>query len=154
MVRRDLAAIPVERLKDSTAGRLRFGPLASAGYVTVLDVLDATPSALLSVPGVGQQTATQIHAAARQVATAIEDGLKVRVDLDPGNVLSTSLLGRIEPARPGSTRGIAGAGTRPDCRRVSRTGRRDGHTDDRPGPLVLHRPRKEGTCFRSTLKAH
>ncbi len=92
MVRRDLAAIPVERLKDSTAGRLRFGPLASAGYVTVLDVLDATPSALLSVPGVGQQTATQIHAAARQVATAIEDGLKVRVDLDPGNVLSTSLL--------------------------------------------------------------
>jgi len=92
MVRRDLGAIPVERLKDSTAGRLRFGPLASAGYVTVLDVLDATPSALLSVPGVGQQTATQIHAAARQVASAIEDGLKVRVDLDPGNVLSTSLL--------------------------------------------------------------
>ena len=92
MVRRDLAAIPVERLKDSTAGRLRFGPLASAGYVTVLDVLNATPSALLSVPGVGQQTATQIHAAARQVATAIEDGLKVRVDLDPGNVLSTNLL--------------------------------------------------------------
>jgi len=92
MVRHDLAAIPVERLKDSTAGRLRFGPLASAGYVTVLDVLDATPSALLSVPGVGQQTATQIHAAARQVATAIEDGLKVRVDLDPDNVLSTNLL--------------------------------------------------------------
>jgi superfamily II DNA or RNA helicase len=92
MVRRDLAAIPVERLKDSTAGRLRFGPLASAGYVTVLDVLDTTPSALLSVPGVGQQTATQIHAAARQVAAAIEDGLQVRVDLDPGNVLSTNLL--------------------------------------------------------------
>jgi hypothetical protein len=40
MVGRDLAAIPVERLKDSTAGRLRFGPLASAGYVTVLDVLE------------------------------------------------------------------------------------------------------------------
>jgi len=92
MVRRDLAAIPVERLRDSTAGRLRLGPLASAGYATVLDVLDATPSALLSVPGVGQQTATQIHAAARQVATAIEDGLKVQVDLDPGNALSTSLL--------------------------------------------------------------
>jgi len=92
MVRRDLAAIPVERLKDSTAGRLRFGPLASAGYITVLDVLNASPSALLSVPGVGQQTATQIHAAARQVAAAIEDGLKVRVDLDPDNVLSTNLL--------------------------------------------------------------
>jgi SNF2 family DNA or RNA helicase len=92
MVRRDLAAIPVERLKDSTAGRLRLGPLAAAGFKTVLDVLDAQPSALLVAPGVGEQTASQVHGAARQVASAIEDGLKVRVDLDPDNERSTALL--------------------------------------------------------------
>lgn len=92
MVRRDLAAIPVERLKDSTAGRLRLGPLAAAGFTTVLDVLDAPERALLAVPGVGQQTVTQLYGAARQVASAIEHGLKLRVDLDPTNQRSTVLL--------------------------------------------------------------
>src|SRR6266702_1146708 len=92
MVRRDLAAIPIERLKDSTAGRLRLGPLAAAGFRSVLDVLDATQAALLMVPGVGQQTVIQIVGAARQVAAAVDDGLKVRVDLDPANDRSTALL--------------------------------------------------------------
>src|SRR6266545_1423523 len=92
MVRRDLAAIPVERMKDSTAGRVRLGPLAAAGFTTVLDVLDAPEWALLAVPGVGQQTVTQIYGAARQVASAIEHGLKFRVDLDPTNQRSTALL--------------------------------------------------------------
>ena len=92
MVRRDLAAIPVERLKDSTAGRLRLGPLAAAGFMTVLDVLDAPEWALLAVPGVGQQSVTQLHGAARQVASAVEHGLKFRVDLDPTNQRSTALI--------------------------------------------------------------
>lgn len=92
MVRRDLATIPVERLKDSTAGRLRLSPLAAAGFNTVLNVMDAPEWKLLAVPGVGQQTVTQIHGAARQVASAIEHGLKFRVDLDPANQRSTALL--------------------------------------------------------------
>jgi len=92
MVRRALAAIPLERLKDSTSGRLRLGALTSHGYRTVLDVLGASHSALLVVQGVGQQTATQILGAARQLAAAIEDDLKVRVDLDPDNELSSALL--------------------------------------------------------------
>jgi SNF2-related domain len=92
MVRRELATIPVERLRDTTEGRLRLGQLARAGFGTVLSVLDATPERLSRLPGVGAATATKAVAAARQVAAAVEEGLKVRVDLDPANPYSTALL--------------------------------------------------------------
>lgn len=92
MVRRELSTIPIARLRESTGGRLRFGPLERAGFSTVLDVLDARPSRLEAVKGVGEQTATQVVAAARQIAAAARDGMRVRVDLDPNNPLSTALI--------------------------------------------------------------
>lgn len=92
MVRRELSNIPVSRLKDSTAGRLRLGQLEKSRFRTVLDVLDASSAALQAVPGVGERTAVQAHAAARQVAAAVDDGLQVRIDLDPTNPRSTALL--------------------------------------------------------------
>jgi SNF2 family DNA or RNA helicase len=95
MVRRELSNIPVSRLRDVTDDRLKLGRLQSHGYATVLAVLDATPERLQQVPGVGAQTATQAVAAARQVATAVEDGLKFRVDLDPNNLVSTHLLAAV-----------------------------------------------------------
>jgi superfamily II DNA or RNA helicase len=96
MVRREVAAIPIARLRETTPdGRLRLGPLERAGFRTVLQVLDATPAQLQAVPGVGTGTAAQAIGAARQVAAAVEDGLKVRIDLDPANEASTTLLGRL-----------------------------------------------------------
>jgi superfamily II DNA or RNA helicase len=92
MVRRELANIPVARLRDTTEGRLRIGPLEQAGFPTVLEVHDSSPGRLQQTPGVGATTATQLMAAARQVATAIRDGLRVRVDLDPSDAASTSLI--------------------------------------------------------------
>jgi superfamily II DNA or RNA helicase len=93
MVRREVAAIPVARLRETTPdGRLRLGPLERAGFRTVLQVLDASPQRLQQLPGVGAGTAMQAVAAARQVAAAVEDGLKVRIDLDPSNVACTALL--------------------------------------------------------------
>ena len=92
MVRRELSTIPVGRLRESTDGRVRLGSLEKAGYTTVLKVLDSSPSRLQQLPGVGQQTATQAVAAARQVAAAVRDGMKVRVDLDPTNPRSTALI--------------------------------------------------------------
>jgi SNF2 family DNA or RNA helicase len=92
MVRRELATIPVARLRETTEGRLRLGQLEQAGFGTVLAVLDASPRRLHQVPGVGGTTVTQAVAAARQVAAAVEDSLKVRVDLDPANPHSTGLL--------------------------------------------------------------
>ncbi|WP_354253520.1 SNF2-related protein [Arthrobacter sp. UYEF21] len=92
MVEAQLAEIPVERLKESTSGRLRLGAIATAGFTTVLDVYKAGPDRLLRIQGVGQQTADQLRGAARQVAEAVKEGLKVRVDLDPANPRSTGLL--------------------------------------------------------------
>ncbi|MFJ6269236.1 DEAD/DEAH box helicase [Pseudarthrobacter oxydans] len=102
MIEAQLAKIPVERLKESTSGRLRLGAIVSAGFTTVLDIYKAGPDRLLGVQGVGQQTADQLRGAARQVAEAIKNGLKIRVDLDPTNVHSTALLvalRRLEIAR-------------------------------------------------------
>lgn len=92
MVRRDLDQIPVARLKDATDGRLRLGVIETAGFTSVLDILNTSVPVLEAINGVGPQTAMQVQAAARQVATAVEDDLKFRVDLDPSNQLSTNLL--------------------------------------------------------------
>ncbi len=95
MLRRELAKIPVARLKDTTDGRLRLGPLEASGYGTVLDVLEASPTRLQQVPNVGPQTAMQAHAAARQIAAAVEEGLKVRIDLDPADPVSGGLVSAV-----------------------------------------------------------
>lgn len=92
MVRREVAEIPIARLKDTTEGRLSIGPLERAGYTTVGKVLGASASRLQSIKGVGPATATQAVAAARQVADAVRTGLRFRVDLDPSNRKSTNLI--------------------------------------------------------------
>jgi hypothetical protein len=92
MVRRELATIPIARLRETTAGRLRLGQLEKAGFGTVLAILDASPYCLQQVPGVGTATAAQAVAAARQVAAAVDHSLKVQIDLDPANPQSTGLL--------------------------------------------------------------
>ncbi|RKE22222.1 DEAD/DEAH box helicase [Streptomyces sp. TLI_171] len=82
LVRAELEAIPVERLKDVTEGRLQTGALVSAGYRTVAEVHDAARLDLLRVPGVSGPTAAQLQAAAGQIATAVQEATAVR--LDPG----------------------------------------------------------------------
>ena len=92
MVRRELTAIPVARLRETTGGRLRIGPLEQRGITTVGDVHRLSVGSLQQVPGVGLATAVQIVAAARQVAEAVRDGLRIRVDLDPADAGSTALI--------------------------------------------------------------
>jgi len=100
MVRRELAHVPVGRLRDITGGRLRLGLLENAGFGTVADVLDASPSRLQAIQGVGASTATQVIAAARQAATAAKDGFRLRIDLDPRNPRSTALLDAVRQYEP------------------------------------------------------
>ncbi len=82
LVHAHLRNLPVERLKESTEGRLRVGSIPKAGFTTVQDVLDAGSARLQAIPGVGPQTATQIYAAARHVAATVEQTVPVRLDAE------------------------------------------------------------------------
>ncbi|MEO3823410.1 SNF2-related protein [Actinomadura sp. B10D3] len=121
--RKQLGSIPLARLKDVTEGRLRLGPLEDAGYATVADVLDATPYRLQLLPGIGPQTARQLHAAAESLREAAERSASVRVDVDRRDETMTPIvtaLHRLVNAGPELPRARAAA---------------DG-VDERFGPLV------------------
>ena len=92
MVRRDLGKIPTARLKDATSGGLRLTAIEAAGFRTVLSVLDSSVARLQAIEGVGAKTAMQAYAAAQQVAAAVDDDLKFRIDLDPKDPLGTRLV--------------------------------------------------------------
>ncbi|MCU1431211.1 MAG: helicase, superfamily [Actinotalea sp.] len=82
-VRAELARLGLDRLGQLTDKNLRLRALADAGYLTVLDVLDATIEELDQVEGVGPQTARSALAAAQQLAEVIGAGTPFRIDLDP-----------------------------------------------------------------------
>ncbi|WP_174564851.1 DEAD/DEAH box helicase [Actinomadura chibensis] len=90
--REQLASIPVARLKDVTEGRLRLGPLEDAGFASVADVLDTPPYRLQLIPGVGPQTAKQLHAAAGSLAEAAERSAAVRVDVGRRDEVMTPVV--------------------------------------------------------------
>ncbi|MGW6738016.1 DEAD/DEAH box helicase [Streptomyces sp. NPDC055013] len=92
LARRELDVIPVARLKDVTEGRLRLGEVEKGGFRTVGQVLDAGPSRLRQLPGVGQQTADQTVAAARRIADAVGDTIAVHIDVDRPEPRTTALV--------------------------------------------------------------
>ncbi len=92
LVGRELAAIPVSRLKDVTEGRLRLGALEQAGFGTVGQVHGTHRYELRQLPGVGAHTADQALAAAAQIAHAVRDTVSVRIDVDAPDDTSTALV--------------------------------------------------------------
>ncbi|MFH9744034.1 DEAD/DEAH box helicase [Streptomyces anulatus] len=92
LVGRELAAIPVSRLKDVTEGRLRLGALEQAGFGTVGQVHGTHRYELRQLPGVGAHTADQALAAAAQIAHAVRDTVSVRIDVDAPDETSTALV--------------------------------------------------------------
>ncbi|WP_233533587.1 DEAD/DEAH box helicase [Kitasatospora sp. SolWspMP-SS2h] len=112
LVRAELAAIPVERLKDVTEGRLQTGALRAAGYPTVAAVHDATRQDLLRVPGIGGPTAAHLLGAAGQIAAAVREGTAVRLDPAHPDAATTALvtaLHRLVLAGPAARRAAAEA---------------------------------------------
>lgn len=112
LVRADLAAIPVARLKDVTEGRLRLGAIEQAGLTTVGQVYGAGRHELRQIPGVGAQTADQALAAAGQIAHAVRDTVALRIDVDTQDEAVTALLGalyRLVEAGPDVRRAVDGA---------------------------------------------
>ncbi|MFE6761151.1 DEAD/DEAH box helicase [Streptomyces sp. NPDC057689] len=112
LVRADLAAIPVARLKDVTEGRLRLGAIEQAGLTTVGQVYGAGRYELRQIPGVGAQTADQALAAAGQIAHAVRDTVALRIDVDAQDEAVAALLGalyRLVEAGPDVRRAVDGA---------------------------------------------
>ncbi|MET9220348.1 DEAD/DEAH box helicase [Streptomyces sp. NPDC003300] len=109
-VRRELDGIPVARLKDVTEGRLRLGAMEQAGYDTVGKVYGARSYELRLVPGVGAQSADQAIAAARQIASAAEEHVAVRIDPahrdDPDTTALVMALNRLVNAGPEIPRAV------------------------------------------------
>ncbi|MDP8931362.1 MAG: DEAD/DEAH box helicase [Actinomycetota bacterium] len=92
VVKAQMATIPISRLRETTEGRLRLGPIEAAGYRTVAAAAAAGRHRLEQLPGVGPQTAAQVIAAARQLEAAIEESVRIRFDPDSRPPLQTELL--------------------------------------------------------------
>ena len=103
-IRPRLAELGIERLRESTGGRVRLAGLPEAGFLTVGDLVDADPARLDAVPGIGPQTARTLRAAAQQIADAVAASVQVRVENDPENrqttplVVAVARLARLLPA--------------------------------------------------------
>ncbi|MCM9081597.1 MULTISPECIES: DEAD/DEAH box helicase [Streptomyces] len=87
-----LDAIPVARLKEVTEGRLRLGEVERSGLGSVRQVLDAGSYRLRQIPGVGQRTADQVIAAARQISDAVRETIAVHIDVDRPEPRTTALV--------------------------------------------------------------
>ncbi|MGA5424312.1 DEAD/DEAH box helicase [Streptomyces lavendulocolor] len=87
-----LDAIPVARLKEITEGRLRLGEVERSGLRSVRQVLDVGSYRLRQIPGVGQRTADQAIAAARQIADAVRETIAVHIDVDRPEPQTTALV--------------------------------------------------------------
>lgn len=93
-VRRLLAEMPVERLKDATRNRVRVGPLTDAGITTVQAVLDRGGH-LEYLPGIGPTTANRMRGAAQMMWQATYDEMPVRIDIKNRTSEAAELLRRL-----------------------------------------------------------
>ncbi|MDF9876080.1 DEAD/DEAH box helicase [Cellulosimicrobium cellulans] len=87
-----LDTVDVASLRDVTRERLRLGALADAGVRTVGEVARLGRGGLEKLPEIGPQTATHLLAAAEQVARAVRESLRFRIDLTPTDPVATALV--------------------------------------------------------------
>ncbi|WP_216093431.1 hypothetical protein, partial [Cellulosimicrobium cellulans] len=87
-----LDTVDVAALRDVTRERLRLGALTDAGITTVGEVAREGRRGLERVPGIGPQTAAHLLAATEQVARAVRESLRFRIDLTPTDPVATRLV--------------------------------------------------------------
>ncbi|MEJ5256307.1 MAG: DEAD/DEAH box helicase [Acidimicrobiales bacterium] len=92
LVQAQLRSTPVGQLKETTEGRLRLGPIEAARITTVAAVLAVETSRLRQIDGVGDKTAAQVVAAARQLESTLRQNVRVRFDPDVRRPTDTALL--------------------------------------------------------------
>ncbi|TKV28738.1 DEAD/DEAH box helicase [Arthrobacter sp. NamB2] len=93
-VRRLLADMPVERLKEATRDRLRIGPLTEAGLSTVQAVLDHGAQ-LSQLSGIGATTGTRVRGAAQSLWQTTYEETPVRIDIKNRIPEASELLQRL-----------------------------------------------------------
>jgi len=86
-----MATIPVGRLRETAKG-LRLDAVEQAGYRTVADILATNEATMVRRPGIGEATARQVIAAARQVVAASEATARVEFDVAARPSEQTRLL--------------------------------------------------------------
>jgi SNF2 family DNA or RNA helicase len=82
VVGRQLAEMPIARLRETTNGGVRFGAIEKAGYRTVGDLTRANPHRLMQIRGVGEHSVNQVIGAARQLELALKNNLWLRFETD------------------------------------------------------------------------
>lgn len=92
MVVRQLADMPVERIKEVTSGGIHVGALRHAGYASVASIAKTSDSQLQTIHGIGATTARQASAAAEQLAGSVRDNLQFQLDLDAHDTDSNHLI--------------------------------------------------------------
>lgn len=75
--------LPVDALRTATSDRLRFGSLDSIRVTSVADVLDVSPPILMSVSGIGEQTARRMKAAAQTLKQEAESRQSLNIGENP-----------------------------------------------------------------------
>lgn len=94
-VDRKLRATPLSELRNLVAKGVRFGKLENAGYLTVADVRSVPVSALVAVPGIGENSARAISRAAMQVARQFRQDATIQFDVERRPARETKLLSRL-----------------------------------------------------------
>ena len=98
VVRERLAEVPVERLKEIVP-RLPAARLEKAGFADIGAVLDAGTARLEQIDGVGRNSAAQAVAAARGMAEAVGQDVRITADVDVGDERGTALLAALHRVR-------------------------------------------------------
>lgn len=80
IVEAQIQSMPVDKLKETTDGTVRFAAIKGAGYTTVAKLRSADERRLVAIKGVGPQSAIQAVAAARQMEVALRDAVRIRLD--------------------------------------------------------------------------
>lgn len=82
VVDRELATMPIKRLRETTQGGVRLGAIERAGITTVGAAAKAGAFGLQRIPGVGPHSASQVIAAARQLEHTMKENLWLRFEPD------------------------------------------------------------------------
>lgn len=98
-IRDRLAATPVEDIDAVSGGRCPLDPLERASLHTVADVLGTSQAHLAQVPGLCPRSASQLIAAAGQLAIAVSRDTTVRLDPVHRDRAQTTLLATLARLR-------------------------------------------------------